>query len=129
MQRSNANVSFDIPVEYCGQGVSVESAVRIESNGKAYVRTIIKDGTNSQIGTFELSDERKKVYLDLREVDKMKRRTLVNVIAKLKETLECALSDQLTAESDGTPAAEEEETSASEEEETPGGEAEPVSEE
>lgn len=121
MQRANRNENFDIPVEYCGQGVSVESAVRIESNGKAYVRTIIKDGTNSQIGIFELSDERKKVYLDLREVDKMKRRTLVNVIAKLKETLECALSDQLTAESDETPAAEEEET--------PGGEADPVSEE
>lgn len=100
MQRSNGNVNFDIPVEYCGQGVGVESTVKIQADGSAYVRTIIKDGTGKDIGQFALRDEGDKVFLDLNGVTKMKRRTLVNVLGKLKETLEFALADQLTAESD-----------------------------
>ena len=104
MKRSNGNQSFDIPAEYCGQGVGVESTVNIKADGSAYVRGIVKDGTGKDIGQFALRDEGDKVYLDLNGITKMKRRTLVNVLGKLKETVEFALADQLEAESDDAPA-------------------------
>lgn len=103
MQKTNGNENFDIPVEFCGQGVGVESTVSIKSDGSAYVRSIIKDGSGKDIGQFALRDEGDKVYLDLNGVTKMKRRTLVNVLGKLKDSIEFALGDQLMAESDDAP--------------------------
>ena len=106
MRRANQNQSFDIPVEFCGQGVGVESVVNVKHDGTAFVHTKIKDGTRKEIGQFALRDEGDKVFLDLSGIKDMKRRTLVNVLGKLKEHVENALAEQLTAESDEVPANE-----------------------
>jgi hypothetical protein len=103
MSRVNRTENFDLVPEYCGQGVSVESSVTIKGNGSTYVKSTIKDGTGKEIGTFVVSDDRPKVYLDLNEHDRMKRCTLVGVIDVLKKQLEEALEDQLEAESDDVP--------------------------
>ncbi|WP_103915109.1 hypothetical protein [Xylanibacter ruminicola] len=102
MPRVNRTVNFDLEPEFCGQGVSVESSVTIKGNGSAYIKSIIKDGTGKDIGTFVVSDDRPKVYLDLNEHDRMNRRTLVGVIGLLKKQLEEALEDLLAAESEAT---------------------------
>ena len=106
MKRANQNQNFDIPVEFCGQGVGVESVVKVKHDGTAFVLTKIKDGTGKEIGQFALRDEGDKVFLDLSGIKDMKRRTLVNVLGKLKEHVENALAEQLTAESDEVPANE-----------------------
>lgn len=108
MARVNKTENFDISPEYCGQGVGVESSAVIHSDGKAYVRTKIKDGTGNEIGNFVVNDDRDKAYLDLNDISKMKRRTLCNVLAIIKKQLEEALEEQLTAESDAPAAAAEE---------------------
>ena len=105
MKRVNPSYGFEISAEYCGQGVGVESLVEVK-NGKAFVHTKIKDGTGKEIGQFALRDEGDKVFLDLSGIKDMKRRTLVNVLGKLKEHVENALAEQLTAESDEVPANE-----------------------
>ncbi|MBR0049005.1 MAG: hypothetical protein IJP74_06785 [Prevotella sp.] len=115
MARVNKSENFDLSPEFCGQGVGVESSVSISGNGKAYVRTRIKDGTGKDIGNFVVIDDRDKAYLDLNDISKMKRRTLCNVLAIIKKQLEEALEEQLTAESDA-PAAE------AEDDQTGGGE-------
>ena len=107
MKKANGNVSFNIPTEYCGQGVGVSSQVSIATGGSAYICSTITDGNDKNIGTFELSDDREKAYLNLRDVKDMKRRTLVNILGKLKETVEFALADQLEAEDDGQSSDEE----------------------
>jgi len=111
MAKVNKNNSFDITTEFCGQGVGVESSAVIHSDGKAYVRTKIKDGTGKEIGNFVVNDDRDKVYLDLNDSSKMKRRTLCNMLAVIKKQLEEAFDEQLIAESDA-PAAEAEDDQA-----------------
>ena len=108
MARVNKTENFDISPEYCGQGVGVESSAVIHSDGKAYVRTKIKDGTGKEIGNFVVNDDRDKAYLDLNDISKMKRHTLCNMLAIIKKQLEEALEEQLTAESDAPAAAAEE---------------------
>ena len=106
MKRVNPSYGFEISAEYCGQGVGVESVVNVKHDGTAFVHTKIKDGTGKEIGQFALRDEGDKVFLDLSGIKDMKRRTLVNVLGKLKEHVENALAEQLTAESDEVPANE-----------------------
>lgn len=113
MAKVNRNENFDISPEYCGQGVGVESSAVIHSDGKAYVRTKINDGTGKEIGNFVVNDDRDKAYLDLNDISKMKRRTLCNVLAIIKKQLEEALEEQLTAECDA-PAAEEDQNGGGE---------------
>lgn len=99
MARVNKTENFDLSPEFCGQGVGVESSVSINGNGNAYVRTRIKDGTGKEIGNFVVSNDRDKAYLDLNEINSMKRSTLCGVIGLIKKQLEEALEDQLTSES------------------------------
>ncbi len=100
--RENEAQTFNVSTDYCGQGVSVYSSVSIAPGSNAFVKTVIKDGKGNEIGTFVVNDSFDSVYLDLKGTSKMKRRTLCNLMAKLKEHLEEAFKDLLRAEDDGS---------------------------
>lgn len=104
MRRENQNVNFDVPVEYCGQGVGVSSHVVIAATGKAYVLGTINDGNGNSIGSFELADDRTKLYVNFRDTSGLKHETIVNVLEKIRSNVEFALTDILEAEDDGQQA-------------------------
>lgn len=101
MKRSNGSQNFDLDPEFCGQGVCVSSVVNIKAGGNAFIKTTVKDGNGMELGQCVLNEDIDTYYFNLEGVSKMKRQTLINVVAKLKESLEAALAEQLAEQDDG----------------------------
>lgn len=103
MARVNQNQNFDVPTDYCGQGVNIKSHVEISESKKAKVKGVIKDGNGEEIGTVVLNDDRDKFYVDINGVTKMKRGTLLELSRKVTEHIHEALRDLIADEAENAP--------------------------
>ena len=114
LKSSNNNQSWD--PAYVGQGVSIELSKTVTDGNNTYLIGRITDGNGKPAGTFEISDDRQKMYLDVKSIAGMKRKTIVNLLKAIADGVEFALAEQLEAESDEAPAADPEESQEAAEE-------------
>lgn len=91
-------------MEYVGQGVSVEFE-RTTSEGGIRLKSDITDGNGNYMGHIEVNETLKKAYVDVQNIDRIKRSTLVNLFNKIAESVAYSLREEVAAEAE--PAQEE----------------------
>lgn len=104
-KKTSRSETFD-PI-YVGQGVGIEFSVTVNSETGTYLIGKITDGNGKQKGTFELSDDRGKMYLTVNSIEDNKRATLSTLLHTIAQGFDEILEDQLTEESDETEETEE----------------------
>lgn len=83
--------------EFVGQGVNVRFEKKANETGLTFGTEIV-DGNGDYMGRVEFNSSIGKTYVDVRNCDKIKRKTLVNLFKAIYEAFELAFVDEVAAE-------------------------------